>query len=75
MLDVIILLCAVAEPAWHPDLAHVAPSEGDPDALSGAPAALECVLVLSNNSDAATTSKQTKKKHIFFMILDWIFQK
>ena len=75
MFEEIILSCAVAVPAWQPDLAQVTPSEGEPDALSGAPAALECVLVLSNNRDAATTTKQIKKKYIFFMILDWIFQK
>jgi hypothetical protein len=62
MFEVIMLSCAEAVPAWHPDLAHVTPSEGDPEALSGDPLDLECVLVLSNMREAATTIMQTKKK-------------
>ena len=75
MFEVIMLSCADAVPAWQPDLAHVTPSEGDPEALSGAPAALEWVLVLSNKREAATTRMQTKKKYIFFIVWDWICQK
>jgi len=67
IFEVIILSWAVEVPAWQPDFAQVTPSEGEPDALSGAPAALECVLVLSNNRDVATTIMQTKKKYIFFI--------
>ena len=62
MFEVIMLSCAEAVPAWQPDFVHVTPSEGDPEALSGDPLDLECVLVLSNKREAVTTSILTKKK-------------
>jgi hypothetical protein len=75
MFEVIMLSCAEAVPAWQPDFAHVTPSEGDPEALSGDPLDLEWVLVLLNKRDAETTRMLTKKRYIFFIIWDWICQK